>query len=141
MPRTWSVFFGGIAMIIVTTMMAPRIFGFQQFGQWGGMYSDFWCRAYVRADAAKTAIDPIADEGRADTFLSGDGRNSRIVWYATMHNEETCASWVRSLCHSKELKHTWNVRSAFAYYRGKYLMRGLNICDQPYRPSFRWFVD
>jgi hypothetical protein len=139
-PRPWPIFFGFVAVVIVTTMLAPRVFGFQQFTQWGGMYIDSWCVTNVSSDLRTSQLQPPADPSQVDRLLAGDGRTSPIVWYAPMHNEVTCVAWARNLCGKQVPGEAWRMRTVFASFREKDLAHGANVCLLPEDPSFSWFA-
>ena len=138
-PRPWPIFFGFISFVIVVTMLAPRVFGFQQFTQWGGMYIDSWCVTDVSSGARIGKTFPPKNPAEVDRLLAGDGRTSPIVWYAPMHNEKTCIAWARNLCGEQAPEQAWRIGTVFATLHGKKLARGGNICLLPEDPSFSWF--
>ncbi len=129
MPRTWNLFFGFVAIAIMTTMMAPNVFGMQQFTQWGGMYVDGWC--ILRASKVS-----LLDEPGAPTLeIREDSHN---VWFTPMHNEESCLAWAHSFCGTVSSE-GWTIVSAYVYFRSHYLLDDADVCALPPRPSFRWY--
>jgi hypothetical protein len=135
--KAWNFFFGAVTSVIIVTMLIPQAFGLMNFTQWGGMYTDAWCRGVfqdIPSDTQKRAA-PGATEYQE---LAGDTSKNAIVWFSPMHNERTCIGWVRSWC-NKPIREGWVAKSAFAYYRGKYLNNEEDVCGLPEEKSFRFF--
>lgn len=132
--RPWSVFFSIITMVIVTTMVVPRVFGLQSFTQWGGMYVNGWCTALLSSDA------PWAAGVQTESVTAGTTRTSP-VWSAPQYNLGTCALWARSLC-DKRSHAGWQVKWARPYFRDSYFLGShVNVCAVPLPPDYSWFSD
>ena len=133
--KKWDFFLGFMAFAIVACFMLPRLFGFQYFTQWGGMYTDGWCSVEVSAESR-----PSADErGTTERILAGDIATWRLVWFPPMHRADTCVAWARSYCGKTSPKGI-TIQSVFPYYRGKFLAGGKDICTFAEIPAFHWFT-
>lgn len=133
--RSWSTFFAFVAIIIPTTMIAPQVFGLQNFTQWGGMYTDGWCTAHL----ASAPIDPSVATPQGTFVEQKQAPTTRPVWYASMHNVETCTAWVRSYCGRISSDGTWIVQAAYPYFRLEFLHEKQNVCAFPPSLSDAWF--
>ncbi|MBI1812495.1 hypothetical protein HY285_00945 [Candidatus Peregrinibacteria bacterium] len=129
----WSLFFGLVSVIIVVTMMVPRLFGLHQSTQWGGMYVDGWCSLLVTAAPLESPYQSTTTVATARVT-----EDDRPVWYTPMHTEESCIGWAHSFCGTPSSK-GWPIVAAYAYLQGTYLLDGANICTLPFQPSFQWY--
>lgn len=131
--RPWSLSFAAISISIVLFMMLPGIFGFQKFTQWGGMYTDSWCRVDVYAGNPHTESGVPMESVIASTVGPG------AVYSAPMHNFETCLMWSRRVQCGRVTKDGWTVRWARPYFKKQYYIDPLNACDLQVQPGLEWF--
>lgn len=134
----WDIFLGICVVAVVTCLMIPRFFGLQYFTQWGGMYTDGWCSVEASDVRAATA-EERGRGGRTERVLAGDLQSWRLVWFPPMHRAETCVAWARSWC-GKTSPKGMPIVSVFPYFRREFLSKGLDVCQLPSNPSFRWFT-
>ncbi|MEQ1849874.1 MAG: hypothetical protein ABL890_04780 [Candidatus Peribacteraceae bacterium] len=132
-PISW--FFLFVCVAIVTTMMVPAAFGLQHFTQWGGMYSNSWCRIQI-ADR-----DPLT-ESDAQVAEVTAGFVTQAVWSYPMHNRSTCAVWGRKYCGKPSPQGGWTVEWVRPYFKDEYYMDPENVCTVPMPASYSsWFQD
>lgn len=131
--RPWSLCFAAIALCVVMFMMLPGIFGFQKFTQWGGMYTDSWCRVDVYSGNPNTDSDVKMESVIASTVGPG------AVYSAPMHNFETCLMWSRSVQCGRKTKEGWTVTWARPYFKKQYFIDPQNACDLQLQPGVEWF--
>lgn len=129
----WKNFFALTSLVIVITIILPHVFGFQNFTQWGGMYTDGWCTAYT----ASAAVPDIASPLPGVTIKTMQAPTTRVVWYSPMHNETTCIAWTQSHC-NRFWKDGWKIAAVYPYFRQKYLADKRNVCDLSM--PHRWFI-
>jgi hypothetical protein len=127
--------FSVIAVLIVTTMMTPNLFGLQSFTQWGGMYVDGWCSVYTKAVPTETQETPPKSKDPIEYFSCP---TTRVAWFAPMHNQRSCILWAQSWC-GREHRLGWKITEVYPYYRRKYLLGNTNVCTLP-SPDPPWFV-
>jgi len=127
-------FFFVVVVIIVVTMMLPGIFGLQHFTQWGGMYTNSWCKVQI-ADK-----DPLLHtDARSEHIMAG--LVTRSVWSFPMHNEESCVVWSRRYC-GKQAKDGWTITWVRPHYKNEYFLDPNNACDLALPASTAiWFTD
>lgn len=138
MKHGWSIFFGCITGLIIVTMMAPSVFGLQQFTQWGGMYIDGWCSATIMTEAFDPEGQlPPGSTIKTGSVMSGDTKRIRVAWFSPMHSTETCVAWAQSWC-GKQGPQGWQVNASYPYFRSQFISGKQNVCDFP-APSNPWF--
>jgi hypothetical protein len=133
--KCMHVFFGVCTVFIVTTLMLPQTFGFQDFRQWAGMYVDNWCQV--------TVSDGPPDSPGVKQLQSIVGKLglSNPVWTAPSHNQVSCARWAKEVMCGKVTSDGWTatyVRPFFAHER--YYLGDINICDYQFPSDRPWFL-
>jgi hypothetical protein len=131
--RRWGMFFLTISLLILTTMIAPHMFGMKQSLQWGGVYTDFWCEVRIVSDV-NADLDNIPETANWEQIRSP---TTRGVWYSPMHGSKSCIAWARSFCDIE--RPGYIVKAAFAWRRGMYLLGKKNVCDLPLEKYDGWF--
>ncbi len=125
---------GLFALIILTTMMLPGIFGMQNVRQWAGMYVDNWCQA--------TVYSGIPDNPSTKSMDISVGRYgwTREVWTAPSHNQYSCARWVYDMMCMKPTTEGWVVLYARPFFTSDgYYLGNANICRYPFT-GLPWFT-
>ena len=131
--KRWPWFFATITILIVSTMVFPRVLGLMQFAQWGGMYTDGWCQLY--ATPGKTNdISELPHQ----YIQAGKNIDTAKVWYFPMHNAQTCLAWAYRWC-SETSQEGWQMGAIYPYFRGAYLMDSQNICRIQKNKNVDWF--
>jgi hypothetical protein len=130
--RPWSVCFGVIATAIVTCMMLPGFFGLMKFTQWGGMYTDSWCRMDTYSADPKT-------EGVQSEWVQASTVGPGAVFSAPMHNFMSCLMWARKVQCGRVTKDGWKVTWVSPEFKGKHFFDPRNACDVPLDPNAEWF--
>lgn len=131
--HNWRMFFTLTSLIIVTTIIIPHVFGFQNFTQWGGMYTDGWCTAYT----ASASVPDIATPTPGVLIKTMQAPTTRVVWYSPMHNETSCIAWARSHC-GRLWKDGWTIAAVYPYLRQKFLADKKDVCSTI--PPVQWFI-
>lgn len=128
------IFFAGISVIIVVMLMIPAVFGFQNFTQWGGMYTDSWC--FAELFEMNPALHPTS---RSQVLTIGKDDGTRVVLYNPQYNEQTCAARARTEC-GRTTKDGWVVNWVRPRFKAAYFMGYSNACDLPLSASSPWFI-
>ena len=129
-----NVCLGFFAVIIVTTMMLPGIFGLQNVRQWAGMYVDNWCQATVYSG------DPSAPETKSKHISVGRYGTTREVWTAPSHNQYSCVRWVYDMMCGQPVADGWTVTFARPFFvREGYYLGSANVCRFPFS-DLPWFT-
>gem|GEM_PF-4046942 len=133
--RLMPIFFFCISVLIVITLMVPGAFGLQHFTQWGGMYSNSWCRIQV------SDKNPLGNrDARTEDVTAGLVTQS--VWSYPMHNRKTCAVWGKKHCGKTAPQGGWEVTWVRPFYKNQYYLDPENVCDVTMPASYSsWFQD
>lgn len=116
--KRWRGLFLTAALLVVITMMMPKVFGLQGFTQWGGMYVDRQC--VVRFTGSHREYDTY---GLPQTWAHSP--KTFPAWFRPMHNQQTCVAWARQ--HFCALD---TVNSVYVTMFGQPLRKGMDICSE-----------
>lgn len=131
--RPWSLFFLGVSAAVVAAMMLPTLFGLEKYTQWGGMYTDSWCRTWVYSGDPNTG-GPVSSE-----LVVASTVGPPPVFSASMHNHAICAMWARTVQCGRVTKAGWTVRWVSPELKGVRFLGPRNACDIPLDPHAEWF--
>jgi hypothetical protein len=120
-----------MAVVIMVFFVAPFLFGFQHFVQWGGMYDNRWC---VVTLYDKNPYE--SDDEKSERIVRG--LDAARVYSGSSHNRTSCLAQAKSLCGTRS-KDGWTAAWVQPEFRGVLYLGEINACDVPDPSLNYWF--